>query len=320
MKTGPVKNRKVLVIKLGYSETLDSALSLTTSLGDVLRTTVILHFLKDAHVTWLVDEKALPLLEGNSFIDRILIYKTDVIEKLKEEKYDTVINLEKVPEVCSLSDSLDAGEFFGFSLNSKNGVYGKNPGTLRLIELSRDIKEKKKNRECWQKVLASIIGETWQGQEYILGYKPVSRICYDIGFNWTTGNKWKNKSWPRDLWEKLEGMIGNGYTVSWQKGMNSINEYIEWINSCRMVLTADTLGLHLALALKKRVLALFGPTSPHEICFYGCGSFILPESPYGCVPCLKPSCDKERQCMEYIAPEKVRDKIYEEFERNSPSG
>jgi hypothetical protein len=59
MRTKP--DKKVLIIKLGYSETLDSALSLTTSLGDVLRTTVILHFFKDWHITWLVDEKALPL-------------------------------------------------------------------------------------------------------------------------------------------------------------------------------------------------------------------------------------------------------------------
>jgi len=36
--------KRILIIKLGYSETLDSMLSLTTSLGDVLRTTVILHF------------------------------------------------------------------------------------------------------------------------------------------------------------------------------------------------------------------------------------------------------------------------------------
>ncbi len=66
---------KVLIVKLGYSETLDPEISRVSSLGDVLRTTVILHHFQDSHITWLVDEKALPLLEGNPFIDRTLIQK-----------------------------------------------------------------------------------------------------------------------------------------------------------------------------------------------------------------------------------------------------
>ena len=53
---------KVLIIKLGYSETMDREISITSSLGDVLRTTVILNYLKSDEVTWVVDEKAFPLL------------------------------------------------------------------------------------------------------------------------------------------------------------------------------------------------------------------------------------------------------------------
>lgn len=64
---------KVLIIKLGYSETLDKEIGITTSLGDVLRSTVILNYLKGDDVTWLVDEKAYPLLKNNPWIKRILI-------------------------------------------------------------------------------------------------------------------------------------------------------------------------------------------------------------------------------------------------------
>lgn len=66
--------KKVLIIKLGYSETLDRSLSSTTSLRDVLRSTVILHFFKDSRVSWLVDKKASLLLENNKYIHRILAY------------------------------------------------------------------------------------------------------------------------------------------------------------------------------------------------------------------------------------------------------
>ncbi len=98
--------------------------------------------------------------------------------------------------------------------------------------------------------------------------------------------------------------------------MESIHEYVDWVNSCRLIVTADTLGLHLGLTLKKRIVALFGPTSYSEIYFYKCGAFLLPEAPFDCIPCLKPYCNKKKQCMEYIYPERVKDKIEDEFKRN----
>lgn len=309
-------DKKVLIIKLGYSETLDSSLGLTTSLGDVLRTTVILHFFKDSHITWLVDEKALPLLENNKYIDKIMVYNSNTIFELKKEKFDIIVNLEKVPEVCVFSDSLVANEYFGFSLNGVNNNIQKcSPGSKRLIELTQDLNKKRENKDCWQKILTRVLGKQWSGQEYILGYKPKSKIQYDIGFNWTTGYKWTNKAWPRDSWERLESLIKDKYSISWQEGLNSIHEYIDWINSCRLIITADSLGLHLGLALKKRVVALFGPTSHREIYFYNRSSFLLPEAPYKCMPCLKSNCDKEKQCMEYISVERVKKRIENEFKR-----
>ncbi|MDD4894056.1 MAG: glycosyltransferase family 9 protein [Candidatus Omnitrophica bacterium] len=303
------QDKKVLIIKLGYSETLDSTLSLTTSLGDVLRTTVILHFFKDCNITWLVDEKALPLLEKNKFIDKILVYNSDTVFQLRKEKFDIIINLEKVPEICKLSDSLVAGECFGFGAG----------GSKRLIELTQDLNKKKQNKHCWQVVLAEVLGKKWEEEEYVLGYEPAPEIKYDIGFNWTTGPKWKNKAWPKNYWERLERLVGDKYSISWQKGLDSISEYIDWMNSCRLIITADSLGLHLGLALKKRVIALFGPTSHHEIYFYNRGSFLLPEAPYKCMPCLKSGCDKKKQCMEYISPEMVLERIKSDFKPDTSS-
>jgi heptosyltransferase-2 len=309
--------KKVLIIKLGYSETFDSMLSLTTSLGDVLRTTVILHFFKGNHVSWLVDKKARPLLENNKYIDRIWTYNSDTRKQLKKEKFDIIVNLEKLPEICLLSDSLRAEKYFGFRFNScNNGPPNCYSDSKRLIELVQDLNKKRKNKDSWQSILAEALGKKWNEQAYVLGYEPKSKVKYDIGFNWTVGNKWTNKAWPRIYWKSLENLIKNEYSISWQQGLNNLYEYIDWINSCRLIVTADTLGLHLGLALQKRIVALFGPTSSYEIYFYNCGSFLLPEAPYKCIPCLKPHCDKERQCMEYIAPEKVKERIKDEFKRN----
>lgn len=51
--------KRVLIIKPGYSETLDPDDSGVVSLGDILRTTVILYLYppEQYHVTWLVDSR-----------------------------------------------------------------------------------------------------------------------------------------------------------------------------------------------------------------------------------------------------------------------
>src|SRR5204863_481959 len=72
--TGGADRKRVLIIKPGYSETLDADASGIVSLGDILRTTVVLHLFPPEryHVTWLVDPKGVPLLHGNPFIHRLL--------------------------------------------------------------------------------------------------------------------------------------------------------------------------------------------------------------------------------------------------------
>lgn len=313
--------KKLLIIKLGYTETLDNSLSLTTSLGDVLRTTFILHFFKDWQVSWLADEKAVPLLENNRYLDRIFIYESSSIsEQLAEEGFDAVINLEKLPEICRLAESLRAGEYFGFRLNSSdNCIIHHNEEERRLVQLSQDVNKRRDNSDCWQKILAEALGKNWDGESYILGYTPKSEIKFDIGFNWATSNKWTNKEWPKAYWQELQDLLKDKYSISWQQGLSSLYEYMDWINSCRLIVTTDSLGLHLCLALKKRLVALFGPTSHREIYFYNLGSFLLPQSPYRCVPCLRPKCDKKIRCMEYIYPKRVKEQIEYEFKKLTPT-
>ncbi len=90
---------KILIIKLGLSETLDPEISKFSSLGDVLRTTPILHALKDkyrdSHISWLVDEASAMLLHANEMIDRLLIWDSFTGFQLMSERFDIVINLEK---------------------------------------------------------------------------------------------------------------------------------------------------------------------------------------------------------------------------------
>ncbi|MBU0897190.1 MAG: glycosyltransferase family 9 protein, partial [Candidatus Omnitrophica bacterium] len=160
---------KVLIIKLGYSETLDKEISTTTSLGDVLRTTVILHFFKGDDVSWLVDKKAAPLLEDNPYINRILVHSLETTIQLQHERFDTVINLEKVPGICALADSVNAWRRFGFRFDEYKGAAQSYDGAEKVLSLSLDLDVKRSSKKYWQEALAQMIGRKWKGEEYILG-------------------------------------------------------------------------------------------------------------------------------------------------------
>jgi len=301
---------KVLIIKLGYSETMDSEIGTTTSLGDVLRTTVLLYPFRDDQVTWLVDKDAYPLLAGNPYIKRILIFDLATVLQLQRERFDTIINLEKVPGLCALADSISAWRRYGFRFDEMSGTAQAYDQCEHVFELCRDTDLKRSHTGNWQESLLGIVGAEWKGQEYILGYQPKTDEKYDIGFNWTVGSKWPNKAWPKKQWQELEELLlQDGRTISWQQGMENLNDYMEWINSCRLLVTNDSLGLHIALALRKKVVILYGPTNQHETHFYGRGEVLYPETKLECIPCLQQVCRQEKHCMESIPADHVRDAV-----------
>jgi len=291
---------KVLIIKLGYSETIDPGIGKVTSLGDVLRTTVILYPFSGDHVTWLVDEQAYPLLEGNPHINRILFYDLTSVLQLQRERFDTVINLEKVPGICALADSISAWRRYGFRFDEQLGEAQAYDGCEKVVSLCKDGDLKRTYRGSWQESLLQIVGAKWEGQEYLLGYKPKTQVQYDIGLNWAVGSKWPNKAWPTERWDELKALLTGSYSYSMQQGMENLYAYMDWINSCRLLVTNDSLGLHIALALQKKVVVLYGPTNPNETHFYGRGEVLYPERISPCIPCLEPVCSQEDRCMESI--------------------
>jgi len=300
---------KVLIIKLGYSETIDAEISRTSSLGDVLRTTVILYPFKNDHVTWLVDAAAYPLLEGNPYINRILIFDLASVLQLQKERFDTVINLEKVPGVCAMADSISAWRRHGFRFDEMKGEAEAYDRCEYIFSMCKDSDLKKTHKGHWQQMLLEVIGAKWEDQEYILGYKPKTAETCDVGLNWAVGSKWPNKAWPKESWDALKKLMDGQYTYSVQQGLDSLHKYMDWINSCRLLVTNDSLGLHIALALRKKVVVLYGPTNPNETYFYGRGEVIYPSVDYPCIPCLAPTCVQKTVCMEFIKPTDVKERV-----------
>lgn len=296
---------KILIIKLGYSETLDAEIGRFPSLGDVLRTTPLLVALREkypySHITWLVDAHAEALLDKNPLIDQVIVWDSFVPFQLMREKFDVLINLEKIPGVCALADMIDAWVKYGFRFESVNGTYHAYERGLDFIDYIEEKKKTNRPRGFWQQVLIEMIGAQWKGQEYIIGYRPGTSERFDIGINFEVGSKWPNKALPMDMWRTLERTMQEaGHTVSWQEGRLDLREYMDWLNSCRVIISNDSLGFHLAQALKKKVIGVFGPTNPEEIYFYGDSRYIISKSRCEKMPCYGSSCATGLECMRDI--------------------
>lgn len=301
---------KVLIIKLGYSETFDKEVSKVSSLGDVIRSTVILHLFKNDEVTWLTDEKAIPLLYGNQYIQRILPYDFTTAFQLQHEMFDVVVNLEKVPGICAMADTIKAWKRFGFRFNPLTGTAAWYMFAEKAMNIVTNDRHKQSHSRTWQACLYDLFGVNWNGEEYVLGYAPNTIEKYDVGFNFRVGTKWPTKAWNDENWKYLEKLCEDaGESVSWQEGADNIYSYIDWINKCRIIVTNDSLGLHLAIALRKKVIGLFGSTNEKEVYFYGLGVPIVPEGEFKCRPCFKPVCDYAYECINNITPESVMEKI-----------
>ena len=56
---------------------------------------------------------------------------------------------------------------------------------------------------------------------------------------------------------------------------NSIMDFVSLVNLCNIIISSDSLAMHIGIALKKRVVAFFYPTSAAEIELYSKGIKII---------------------------------------------
>ncbi len=83
----------------------------------------------------------------------------------------------------------------------------------------------------------------------------------------------------------------------------SIRQFASILQVCDLIITADTLALHISLALGKKTIAFFGPTSPWEIEMFGLGEKIYKETP--CLCCYKQTTDAKPSCIDVIKSEDI---------------
>ena len=75
------------------------------------------------------------------------------------------------------------------------------------------------------------------------------------------------------------------------------------IGNLDLLVTGDTLAMHIAIGLKVPVLTVLGSTCHQEIELYGRGSKII--SDFECSPCYLSVCPKPTSCMDALSADSV---------------
>lgn len=250
----------ILVIKIG-------------ALGDVLRTTPALSVLRGG-VTWVTSEAAAPLLAGNPLIER-LYCNGHYPDSLLDEEFDLVVNLEDDVSAATLASKIKTKRLIGAYLREGNLVYTESASEwfdMSLISRfgkKRADEVKMNNRRTYQEFLFSMLGDRFEGEEYLLTM-PLKTIPTPnlVGLEIRTG-----EVWPMKRWNKFEALAHRltkaGFKLKTFQQRDRLEEYVDDINECEYIVCGDTLAMHLGLALRKRVVAIFTCTSPHEIDDYG---------------------------------------------------
>lgn len=93
-------------------------------------------------------------------------------------------------------------------------------------------------------------------------------------------------------------------------GQTSLHSMIEWLRRCELLVTNDTGPMHIAAALRRPVIALFGPTSPQRTGPYGQIARAM-QHPLPCAPCMKDKCAnaRELECLTSISPVAVAARV-----------
>lgn len=91
-----------------------------------------------------------------------------------------------------------------------------------------------------------------------------------------------------------ESLSTAGIPVTSATTRQGLRRGIASVAACDMVVTGDTLGLHMAIGLRKPVIVWFGSTCHQEIDLYGRGVKVLSTVP--CRPCWLQSCHLEPKC------------------------
>ncbi len=296
----------------------------------------------EAFITWVVDAETVDLLRPIPLIDRVLPLDAETIAALQVQEFDAVYSLDKDPGLTALATLVRAPRKYGYTLNAHGNLESFTPAAAYSLRLGVDDELKfRLNKKSYQEMIYEAAELDWRGDDYVFvlpeaakakaaAYFKARRVPAgrpNVGLNTGAGAKFTTKQWPeahflklirllkrelkanvfllggpreKDLNRRLAARAG---TPVFDTGTgNSLLDFAGFLDRMDAVVCSDTLAMHIALALKKKTVILFGPTCPQEIETYGRGVKLFAGA--DCAPCYKQTCP-DPICMKAIAPEEV---------------
>ena len=296
----------------------------------------------DAFITWIVDEESVDLLRDIPLIDRLMPLNVETVLALQGQHFDAVYSLDKDPGLVALAGLVSAPRKFGFDLNEHGNLTVFTPAADYSLRLGADDYLKFKiNQKSYQRLIFEAVELDYRDDDYVFVLpewakakaaaffraKRVPKGRPNIGLNTGAGAKFSTKQWPEAHFLKLIRLLkrelkANVFLLGGKREQalnhrlasraatpvfdtgtdNSLLEFAGFLEKMDAVVCSDTLAMHLALALKRKTVILFGPTCPQEIETYGRGVKLFAKA--HCAPCYKQTCP-DPVCMEAIAPAQV---------------
>jgi ADP-heptose:LPS heptosyltransferase len=295
-----------------------------------------------AAIVWITRPESKPLLEHNPFIAEVIGYGPDALTAIQARTFDRVINLDASKVSAGLASAARGPRKDGYILHHNGCVAPTNAAARAWMELGVFDDLKRANRRSYQSIMAEILDLPESPSRYVLeltaaevasAQDHLKRLGVDgnaplVGLNTGAGERWELKQWRLDGFAELMGrlhreegaqllLLGgkserprhehltklDGVPVFDAGNDNSLRHFASLIAQCDVIVSGDTLAMHIALAAKRRVVILFGPTSHSEIELYGLGEKVIPSM--DCLVCYKERCDFVPNCMDLVDADAV---------------
>jgi ADP-heptose:LPS heptosyltransferase len=311
-----------------------------SSIGDIVLTTPVVRCLKQqvsgAVVHFLTKSSFLPVVKHNPYIDKIHLLAHSwelMIEELKTEKYDYIIDLHHNTKTLRVKSALKKKSFSFYKLNIEKYIY---------TSLKLNFLPKIHIVDRYLKTVESFgVKNDGAGLDYFISKEEETKredipASHSAGFiACVIGAALGTKQWPVNKWKEFcrqldhpvillggpeDSAAGNEIaTVDDVKVYNAcgkfkLNESADLVRKAKLVISNDTGLMHIAAAFKKPVISLWGNTVPSFGMTPYYGATMVPHSiiqvnKLWCRPCSKIGYKKcplgHFKCMEKIEVEQV---------------
>jgi len=119
---------------------------------------------------------------------------------------------------------------------------------------------------------------------------------------------------PAEADRNLRIAMGAKYPLIQTGTDNTIRDFAGIVANCDLMVTGDTLAMHIAIGLRVPVVVILGSTCHQEIELYGRGAKIV--SDFECSPCYLSVCPKEFTCMQAIEANQVFEAVTQVLRQN----